>query len=331
MKGMQKMIENDILREFRVAKELRGETQKNFTNIMASMIKERLQKNMNCLALFSGEPGSGKSLSAITLARTVDPTFTLDELPNRVVFTTKQLLDLLIREGKNNQKDLPKGSAIVFDEAGVEVNSRDWQKEVVKDFAKISQTMRFLNYLVIMTVPLSLFIDKQARELITVQFEAVRTRIDPVSHIFYDNRGKFKMYIYEPGLYEGQIFRKFFRGEYQHSLIPFKYVYFTRPPKEWETKYESIKKAFVFPRYEKMKEEIEKNELKEEMKFKKVSMSFSSINPAEKEEKPGIWLKCPHCGYSWPYTGKMTKYTHCPSCGGRVNIENSKIMEAKTK
>mgnify|MGYP001626424419 CR=1 FL=1 len=323
------MIEiNDILNGMRNLEEIEQNEFHDFTNIVPSMIKERLRENMNCLALFSGEPGSGKSLSAITLARAVDPTFTLDELPNRVVFETSQLLDLLIKEGKNGQKDLPKGSAIILDEAGVELNARDWQKEAVKDFAKISQTMRFLNYLVIVTLPLSLFLEKQSRQLITIQFEAVRTQIDPVSHKFYDNRGEFKMYIYEPGLFEGQIFRKFFRAVYHHMEVPFKYVYFAKPPEKWEKAYEKLKVAFLFNRYTKMRDELVEESLKMQAKKEKVlSRTFTSISTGKKENQ-GIWLKCPHCGNVWLFTGNKTqKYAQCPSCLRRVNIKKYRFKE----
>ncbi|MGC8584888.1 MAG: hypothetical protein ACP5L4_02035 [Thermoplasmata archaeon] len=327
------MIEiNDILDGMKNLEKIEQNEVNDFTNIVPSLIRERLMENMNCFALFSGEPGSGKSLSAITLARAVDPTFTLKELPNRVVFDTPQLLDLLINEGKNGQKNLPKGSAIILDEAGMQLNARDWQKEAVKDFGKISQTMRFLNYLVIVTLPISLFLEKQSRQLITMQFEAVRTYIDPISHRFYDNRGEFKMYIYEPGLFEGQIFRKFFRAVYHHVEVPFKYVYFARPPTEWEKAYEKLKVAFLFNRYAKMRDELIEESLKMQAKKEKVLSKTFTSGFTKKEEIQGIWLKCSNCGHSWMYTGNMTKYTHCPSCGGRVNIPKSKIIEeVKTK
>ncbi|MGC8585841.1 MAG: hypothetical protein ACP5L4_07015, partial [Thermoplasmata archaeon] len=208
-------------------------------------------------------------------------------------------------------------------------NAREWQKKAVIDFGKISQSMRFLNYLVLVTIPVSLFLEKQSRFLITMQFDAVRTKIDPTAKKFYDNRGEFKMYIFEPGMYEGQIFRKFMRATYHHKEVPFKYVYFKIPPENWQKTYENLKKPFVFDQYEKMRNELAFETEKEEV-FRNGPVTRKFIG--ENIEKKGIWLKCQSCGHSWQYTGTMTRYTHCPSCGSRVNIPKSKITEeAKTK
>ncbi|MDS0257732.1 hypothetical protein ApAK_08680 [Thermoplasmatales archaeon AK] len=65
--------------------------------------QHRIRKNRNVIALFVGDTGSGKSLSAIRLAERVDPSFGVD----RVVFTVKDFLALV-------NSGLSPGSVIVM-------------------------------------------------------------------------------------------------------------------------------------------------------------------------------------------------------------------------
>ncbi len=76
-------------------------------------IRNRLRKNRNLIALFIGDTGSGKSLSSIRLAELVAPEFSND----RIVFTVKDFLSL-------GNSDFKPGSAIVFNNAGLEINAR---------------------------------------------------------------------------------------------------------------------------------------------------------------------------------------------------------------
>jgi predicted nucleic-acid-binding Zn-ribbon protein len=116
--------------------------------------------------------------------------------------------------------------------------------------------------------------------------------------------------------------------------------------------YESKKKSYLFKKYSSFKQEL-KNET-EEITLKKISKTYSDKIPALPEinektsekipekntndtpkivygdykpipKKKGVHLICPKCGYSWFYTGKMTKTTTCPNCGNRVDIQKFKV------
>ena len=75
-----------------------------------------------------GPTGSGKSYGAIRLAERIDPNFSV----NRIVFTVKDFIHLM-------NQGLPKGSVIVFDDAGLGINSREWQSLPSKIFGMLTQ------------------------------------------------------------------------------------------------------------------------------------------------------------------------------------------------
>jgi len=45
------------------------------------------------------------------------------------------------------------------------------------------------------------------------------------------------------------------------------------------------------------------------------------------EKKPGVELTCSKCGYTWIYTGKSKVNAVCPSCGSRVKVKKSNVVE----
>ena len=121
-----------------------------------SYIKSRLHvQNKNFLVVIVGATGSGKSYTGLRLCEAVDATFDL----SRVCFTPIEFMELLT-SGK-----LKRGSAILFDEAGVGMNSRNFQTATNKALNYIVQTFRSNNYMVVYTTPDYNFVDKTVRKL----------------------------------------------------------------------------------------------------------------------------------------------------------------------
>jgi len=117
-----------------------------------------LYQNKNWLSIICGATGSGKSYSALTLAKLIGGQVF-------VVFTPIEFLRLL------NSEKLSKGDVIVFDEAGVGMSSREWYSIQNKLLGTILQTFRNMNVAVIFTTPNLTFIDVQARKLFHSYFE----------------------------------------------------------------------------------------------------------------------------------------------------------------
>jgi len=122
---------------------------------LAGVIRERLWfQRKNALVSIFGEPGSGKSLSAITLAKLIDDDFSLDFL----VFSPEDFLKVL--------DQAERGDVVIFDEAGVGLPAREWQSLQNKLLGYVLQTFRYQNICVIFTTPHVSYIDKQVRHLV---------------------------------------------------------------------------------------------------------------------------------------------------------------------
>lgn len=123
--------------------------------IFNGYILQRIKKNKNFMACITGPTGSGKTYTALKLAEAFDPNFTQDN----IVFTPTEFLNLL------NSGTLKSGSAIVADEFGVSMNSRNWQSAENETMNFVMQTFRSRNYAVFYTAPDFSFFDSAARKL----------------------------------------------------------------------------------------------------------------------------------------------------------------------
>lgn len=120
-----------------------------------SYIKQRIQKNKNFLGFISGQTGSGKSWSSLSIAEQLDPEFSID----RCVFSGLELMQLI------NSGTLKRGSCIVFEEAGVELNNRQWQSITNKMLNYLVQTFRHRGFILILNSPHMDFVDSATRKL----------------------------------------------------------------------------------------------------------------------------------------------------------------------
>ena len=249
-------------------------------------ISNRIKKNRNLIALFIGDTGSGKSLASIRLAERVDPNFSID----RIVFTVKEFLILV-------NSDLPPGSVIVFDDAGLGINARLWQETSARVFGMLTQGFRFKQILTFITVPDETFIERQSRKLVHIRFEST------------DVQGLMKMKLLSRNTWDPEHpMAKFPRIHRGRSEIMVKMVKFRLPSDDIWEKYEAKKKAYMESRFKEFQEDLEKIEKK---------------NNPEGKEKQGIHIHCDKCGYEWDYAGSRAM-ARCPSCEHRVRLNQSK-------
>jgi len=121
------------------------------------IISQRMNLKKAVNVAIVGEAGIGKSYMAWTLARLVDPKFTVDQ----IVFTYSEYMRLI--------KDLPLGRAIVFDEPSYAMSKRDWYKQLNKVLVKTIESQRFkIHPLFIPVINLNL-LDKTVRDYL-IQF-----------------------------------------------------------------------------------------------------------------------------------------------------------------
>lgn len=125
--------------------------------------KRTLKDNKNFLPIITGPTGSGKSWAALSIGELVDDEFDI----TRVVFRGRELMDLI------NSGKLKAGSVIVWDEAGIDLSSRNWQSLTNKMLNFVLQTFRHMNFVLIFTVPYHDFLDVASRKLFHAEFETV--------------------------------------------------------------------------------------------------------------------------------------------------------------
>ena len=84
-----------------------------------------------------------------------------------LVFSPRQFSNLL------NSGLLKKGDVIVYDEAGIGLDSRDWAVKINRKAMHVLESFRHLNLCVIFTVPTIAFVDKSVRRLYHYLFECI--------------------------------------------------------------------------------------------------------------------------------------------------------------
>jgi GTPase SAR1 family protein len=139
----------------------------------------------NVILLVIGQTGAGKSLSSISLAhdisRATGRKFDLDH----VVFTIQDILRLVY----HTDPPLPRGSVLIFDDAGANANARDWRSQANTILAKMAQTFRYMGIMLILTVPDMSFIDVQVRKSIHAKLISV------VNESGENEKGTFKIQV----------------------------------------------------------------------------------------------------------------------------------------
>jgi ABC-type dipeptide/oligopeptide/nickel transport system ATPase component len=150
------------------------------------------KRNSNFMLLVTGAPGSGKSFSCLAIAQKLDPEFSVD----RIVKDANQFCDMISNPAKYG---LRKGSVIVFEEVGVNMNARDFQSVKNKMMSFITQTFRYQNLIVLFNSPHGAFVDINLRRLIHANLD--------VSH--HDNKYGYAQFSFNvPDHLTGQVHQR---------------------------------------------------------------------------------------------------------------------------
>lgn len=115
---------------------------------------ERLAENRNLVLIFDGKPGGGKSWAGLSIGDYESPAgFDLTALVYDI--------DSFISQIRSRDP----GQVLILDEAGIGAGSRDSMSKESKVLGKVIQSVRYLKYLTVFTVPSISFLDKQIRLL----------------------------------------------------------------------------------------------------------------------------------------------------------------------
>lgn len=218
-----------------------------------------LYHNQNWLAIICGETGSGKSYSAVSLAKLVGKRF-------YIVFTPIEFLRLL------NSNRLGKGDIIIFDEAGVGMSSREWYSQQNKLLGTVLQTFRNMNVGVIFTTPNLSFIDIQARKLFHNYFET--------AYLDYENEEAYlKCYdIQVNSMYDKIYYKKPKFQDENGGVYTMSHLVLDKPDDQTIKYYESRKSEYTKKLNENALKELTepKNEAKRELDLKMIGQKVIS-------------------------------------------------------
>lgn len=132
-------------------------------SVIISRIRNELRIGDNSFqAMVLGITGSGKSSSAMAFCKAIDPKFDID----RIVFEPEDFLALV-------NSNLPYGSAILCDEIGAWLSSRDWYSLQNKLMSIVLETYRYKRLCVFWTVPNVRMVDVNLRDLCHAILETV--------------------------------------------------------------------------------------------------------------------------------------------------------------
>lgn len=140
--------------------------QRKKKSIYCRYILNRIKNNKNFMAMVTGPTGSGKSWATLSLAEELNEDFNI----TRVVFSFKQLMEIVNDPQYKNKK----GICIVFDEAGIDVNSKNFMSKINKSFNYLIQTFRHRNFILLFTAPYPDFVDSATRKMFHCHMETIK-------------------------------------------------------------------------------------------------------------------------------------------------------------
>lgn len=234
--------------------------------ILNRWMKNRINDNKNVLLVTVGSTGSGKSyVNLRELELWYKEYFNVDKPPyEHICFSLPEAMRLM-RDG-----NLPKGSMIIIEEAGVLMNSLDFQSKVARFFGYVLQSFRSKNLIVVFNLPNLSFLNKTARLLLHMVL--ITKEIDKKA-----KKAIVKPLRFQVNAFTGKVYAKFLLSD--SSKI--KEFGFSLPSNELIDYYEDKKDKFVNKVMENTLEEMDnKNnkENREDVYNKRNDVYISKIN-----------------------------------------------------
>lgn len=157
----------------------------------SSELRKRVHKKKATNIVVTGEPGQGKSYTAIDICRVLEGLTRSGKdrfkIERQVVFKYKQYMKLILH--------LPMGKPIVFDEPSYAMGKRDWYKDVNKVLVQTIESQRFKVHPLFIPIINKALLDKTIRSYL-IQFQ-----------IEMKDRGKATVYRIYPSQHTEKIYR----------------------------------------------------------------------------------------------------------------------------
>jgi len=257
-------------------------------------IRNRVRfKKKNFLGFFSGETGSGKSWSSLSVADDTDLKGEFNE--EKMYFS----IEKFVKDVKD--KKLKRGNSCVVEEVGTEANSREWRSINNKAIFYLTQTFRKRGIITYFNAPSWSFFDSGTRKLLHAVFSTEKVDMENSECVVRALRLQYndlmdKIYWHHLRIATGQ------------GSVPIAMWKIPKP-----------RKALIIP-YEKMKDEF---------MDKKAETIDALLHPKSKKEVEQYPHHCPKCKYNWISQKKVTK--KCPMCQKRlISLANGVFGDINT-
>lgn len=161
-------------------------------------LRKDLKMGFGKFFICTGKPGTGKSFAALRLGEIVDDDFGLHKV---IVGDNLGFVSLL---EKALNKEFDNGAFLLFDEAGLGMSSREWNRKQNKLMSVIFQLIRKMGLCVVFTVPTLNMIDVTARRIANYWMDAIGVNLKT-------KRSSFKLWWLDYNNYFDKIYRHNFK------------------------------------------------------------------------------------------------------------------------
>lgn len=238
-----------------------------------------LRKNKNVLGAELGPTGSGKSYRDLRKVELWYEHYLKKAFPyENICFGVKQALERLnhyhqlIAMGQNVS-----GEVLIFEEAGANLGSLDFQNKVSKIFTYVLQSFRSMNIAIFFNLPYLSMLNKSARLLLHYSSESIGIDMK-------NKKNKCKLFFHQVNQVTGKLYRKYPRIKMKNKMKTIKEIDWEIPKQELIDAYEKKKANYLREMNEGYIKDVESQELK-------VRKRRNGWEPSEDHKKIKVYLE----------------------------------------
>jgi len=252
--------------------------------------EERIDKNRNVNIIITGNPGTGKTMTGLTIACSINKNMDV----SFIATSMEDLINILIMVTKEPDKYV--GKVVVYEEPQEEQYKMRSNTVEAVSFVQILSTFRSLRLILIMTTPRQGHFQKEGRDYFDIWLET--QHIDEQRQLCLS-----KVKIGSWSETSKKMFWEYLRVEYEGELYVNNLLATVLPPKAIVTYYETIKLKFQTDSYT--------------TKLKRIK---------DKYNKEGPSIRYPYicegkCKITW--NARVEYPSKCPQCGSKVIRKNT--------
>lgn len=193
-----------------------------------------MRRNQNCLIAVTGGTGSGKSYTCHRIAELWYKYHFKKQydVQRNTCFSIGEVMRLL------NSGKLKKGELIIFEEAGANLGSLDFQQKISKMFTYVLQSFRSMNVGILFNLPVLTMLNKSARYLLHGHF--ITAGID-----YDDKTSETKPFFRSVNQSSGKIYDKYLKVKVRGRTKKVKRFEYNLPSPDIIKLYEAKKFKFV--------------------------------------------------------------------------------------